>query len=298
MQTGSGSDQASLDYTLKYNPPMDHAAAERNLKQIKSILDDLGIVFMMGSGSCLGAVRDGAFIPWDDDVDLLTVLGENGTTEQSIEAVMEAFRNDGFFVARQEGGESTILMTMKDSARVSLEWLHVLGDHVYSYPGVQLPVVMFTQPKPIDFLGERINVPNPPEEYLALKYGPEWMVPKRTGEYERDVVVKIPGADIEGSPCWIRVLDDGDNPVAGAEVTLVGGRASLTDSQGYAEVTVPISYWFALVVKYPGHEEVLYMEELEPGGRFVYRAGSMAALRSGAGGESGTIGNVLTREEG
>ena len=103
MQTGSGNDQASLDYTLKYNPPMDHAAAERNLKQIKSILDDLGVAFMMGSGSCLGAVRDGAFIPWDDDVDLLTVLGVNGMTEQSIETVMEAFRAGGFFVARQDG---------------------------------------------------------------------------------------------------------------------------------------------------------------------------------------------------
>ena len=39
------------------------------------------------------------------------------------------------------------------------------------------------------------------------------------------------------------------------------------------------------------------MEELEPGGRFVYRAGSMAAARIQAGGETGTIGNVMTREE-
>ena len=81
-------------------------------------------------------------------------------------------------------------------------------------------------------------------------------------------------------------------------MTLVGGATSRSDAQGYAEVIVPGTYWFALVVKYPGHEEVLYMEELEPGGRYVYRAGSMAALRSGAGGETGTIGNVLTREEG
>ena len=298
MQTGSGNDKASLDYTLKYNPPMDHAAAERNLKQIKSILDDLGVAFMMGSGSCLGAVRDGAFIPWDDDVDLLTVLGVNGMTEQSIETVMEAFRAGGFFVARQDGVESTVLMTMKDGARVSLEWLHIRGDHVYAYPGIQLPAVMFTQPKQIDFLGERLNVPNPPEEYLALKYGPEWKTPRRSGEYERDVVVKITGADIEGSPCWIRVLDADGNPVEGAEVTLVGGASSRSDAQGYAEVIVPGTYWFALVVRFTGHEEVLYMEELEPGGRFVYRAGSMAAARSQAGGETGTIGNVLTREEG
>jgi len=30
---GNGSDKASLEYTLKYNPPMNHAVAERNLKE-------------------------------------------------------------------------------------------------------------------------------------------------------------------------------------------------------------------------------------------------------------------------
>ena len=93
--------------------------------------------------------------------------------------------------------------------------------------------------------------------------------------------------DIEGSPCWVRVLDEGDSPVEGAEVSLVGGATSRTDARGYAEVTLPGSYYFALVVRYTGHEEVLYMEQLEPGGTYAYRAGSMAAARSEAGGETG-----------
>ena len=152
MQTGSGNDQAALDFTLKYNPPMDHAAAERNLKQLKSILDGLGVVFMMGSGSCLGAVRDGAFIPWDDDIDLVTVLGVNGTTEQSIETTTEAFRAAGYHADRLDGTGSSTVMTMRDGVRVSLEWLRISGDHVLTYPGILLPTSMFTQPKEIDFL--------------------------------------------------------------------------------------------------------------------------------------------------
>ena len=297
MNPETNAEQAALDYTLKYNPPMDHAAAERNLKQLKSILDGLGVVFMLGSGSCLGAVRDGAFIPWDDDIDLLTVLDINGMTEQTMDSVVEAFQEGGFHVMRQDGLDSTVLMTMKDSVRISLECLRTRGEHLFSYPGITFPSVMFTQPAQIDFLGEKFNVPNPPREYLATKYGPQWMTPRRSGEYEHDVVVKIPGAELEGSPCWVRVLDESENPVAGAEVTLVGGATSSTDAQGYAEVTIPGTYWFALMIRYPGHEEVLYMEELEPGGRFVYRAGSMASARSSAGGETGTIGNLLTREE-
>ena len=50
MILGNGSDKAYLDYTLKYNPPMDLAVAERNLKEAKQIFDQLGIVFLLGSG--------------------------------------------------------------------------------------------------------------------------------------------------------------------------------------------------------------------------------------------------------
>ena len=41
--------------------------------------------------------------------------------------------------------------------------------------------------------------PNPPEEYLRLKYGEEWMIPKRE-DYEKDVVGLIPVGPIAGQP--------------------------------------------------------------------------------------------------
>ena len=111
MQLGNGSDQATLEYTLKYNPPMDLAVAERNLKEIKGILDGLGVVFLLGSGSCLGATRDKAFIPWDDDVDLLTVIGTNGLTEKLVDAAVEEFRAKGYFVGEMDAPRSTTKMT-------------------------------------------------------------------------------------------------------------------------------------------------------------------------------------------
>jgi hypothetical protein len=41
MTTGNGSDEASLDFTMKYNPPVGAAAAELRLKDVKEILDGL-----------------------------------------------------------------------------------------------------------------------------------------------------------------------------------------------------------------------------------------------------------------
>ncbi len=296
MERGNGSDQASMDYSLRYNPPVDPAVAERNLKEIKGVLDDMGVVFLLGSGSCLGAVRDGAFIPWDDDVDLLTVLGVNGLTEEKVDAAASALMGKGYFVAQGDTPKSRLKMTIKDHARISLEALRIIDGCVYSYPGIALPAEMFTNPREIDFLGDRFNVPNPPEEYLALKYGAEWMVPKKAGAYEKDVVEKMPSAELTGQPAWIRVLDLQGQPVPDADVALVGGGRSSTNAQGYAEIILPEPNWYALVVRFAGHEQVLYMEELEPDKTYVYRADSFDQRRMLAGGEVGTLGNVLLQE--
>ena len=45
MNRGNGADQASMDYSLKYNPPMDPAVTERNLREIKGVLEELGWSF-------------------------------------------------------------------------------------------------------------------------------------------------------------------------------------------------------------------------------------------------------------
>ena len=95
---GNGSDKATMEYTLKYNPPMDLTVAKTNLKEIKQVLEQLGIVFLLGSGTCLGATRDKELMPWDDDIDLLSVLDVNGLTEAKVDAVADTLREKGYFI--------------------------------------------------------------------------------------------------------------------------------------------------------------------------------------------------------
>jgi len=46
------------------------------LKYIDRICKENGIKYWLSSGTCLGAVRHGGFIPWDDDVDIEMTLKE------------------------------------------------------------------------------------------------------------------------------------------------------------------------------------------------------------------------------
>ncbi len=70
-----------------------------------------------------------------------------------------------------------------------MDWAcyRIIDDSIYQWPVVRIPASLHTDLKEISFLGERFFVPNPPEVYLGLKYGREWMIPKRAGSFEREV---------------------------------------------------------------------------------------------------------------
>jgi hypothetical protein len=275
---------------------MDLEVAQRNLKEAKQIFDQMGIVFLLYSGTCLGAIRDDAFIPWDDDMDVISVVGINGLTDESVDAAVSVFKKNGYFVRESTSPYARSMSMIKDHVRIGWDCTPIIDDSIYAYPGVRIPSSFFTQPAQFRFLGERFLVPNPPEEYLRLKYGEEWRIPKKAGAYEKDVVGKIPGADLLGRPSRIRILDDKGSPVYGAEVVLVGGGRFETDESGYAEVILPGLAWYALIITYPGHEDVLYTEEIEPDKVYVYRADHASNAASDASGSFGTLGRVLLLE--
>jgi len=288
MVTSSKAGEAAYEKSIKSPKPLDPAVAAERLKDVKRILDQLGVVFFLGSGTCLGAIRENRFIPWDDEMDTCSVIGLHGFTEEMIERVIAAFTENGYYVHVGHSARSTSISVVKSSIRADWTCFRIIGDSIYQYPAVKTPVRLFSQLKEIDFIGEKFLVPNPPEEYLRIKYGPDWKIPKAAG-FEKDVVQKIPDADILNRSRRIgqfltkhivpwragrfRVLDREGKPVNGAEVVVVGVGRSRTNKQGYARFYVPDECFYAVIVRYDNHEEVLYLEVLTPGGTYVYRPG-------------------------
>ena len=281
-------------------PPMDVAIAEKLLLEVKKVLDRRGVQFFLRQGTCLGAIRDNAFIPWDDDLDLGVILGVNGFTEQSVEPLLAAFRESGYYVQSESSDNLIYASLLKNMLRVDILFHWVIDEHIYHWPGIWFPVTLFNQLKEINFIGETFLVPNPPEEYLKIKYGPDWKTPKRFG-YAKDVVDNIPREPIlgflqrmkrsisgffyPGNVTKLKVLDNDGSPVDQASIRIVGLGSFKTNKQGYAKLYLKTKGYSSsitsalsdevgdvcsIVISYGNHEEVLYEEILAPNRSYVY----------------------------
>ena len=233
-----GSDPAALMRHLERTiPPMDLGDAERLLREAKSIFDAHEITFFLRQGTCLGAVRDGALIPWDDDLDLGSIIGRHGLTADRIEPVAAAFRANDCHVEVAHEGLYTSVRIFKYRIRIDWQCYRVLQGTIAHYPGVPFPARLFDDLSELPFLGETYLVPSPVEEYLELKYGADWVTPKQAG-YEKDVLDAMPEGTVPGRAGRLRrflsvrlrprtaarlvVLDVAGQPVPGARGA--GGR--------------------------------------------------------------------------
>lgn len=282
-----GSDPAALmRYLERTIPPMDLADAELLLREAKSIFDAHEITFFLRQGTCLGAVRDGALIPWDDDLDLGSIIGRHGLTADRIEPVAAAFRANDCHVEVAHEGLYTSVRIFKYRIRIDWQCYRVLQGTIAHYPGVPFPARLFDELAELPFLDETYLVPSPVEEYLELKYGADWVTPKQAG-YEKDVLDAMPEGTVPGRAGRLRrflsvrlrpqtaarlvVLDAAGQPVPGARVRVAGLGESRADRRGVARFYLPGADDYALEISFSHHEEVLYEESLEPGKTYTYR---------------------------
>ena len=288
MLTSNEANEAAYKKTIISPTPLEPAIAAKRLKEVKRIFDDQSIVFWLGSGTCLGCIRENRFIPWDDEIDTASVIGMHGLDEETIYHMGEVFTENGFYSRIRSNPKYMSVAFIKDGIRTDWTCHRIVDGSAIEFPGVKLPLHLFTQPKEIEFIGQKFLVPNPPEEYLGLKYGPEWRTPKGPG-FEADVVMQI--GDGDNLSRWhkfqralsmgmfpranssVKVFDRDGRLVRGGEVIVAGLSRLKTDRDGVAKFYVPHTACYAIVIRYEKHQEILYEEWLSPSINYVYRPG-------------------------
>ena len=295
MEINNATYELALKRSIEILQPIDVAVAKRVLKEIKQILDGLGITFFLRKGTCLGAVRESELIPWDDDLDIGSLIGYKGLTEKSVDRVVTALKDNGYLIKVDHLDYAISVVTLKSSIRTDWMVHRIIDDSTFHWPGVRIPARLFTDTKQINFIGEKFHVPNPAEEYLRFMYGTEWKIPKKAGSYEKDVLDQIPKDSLPSHAGklkqfiinhlmpWratrIKILDSDGKPVTGAEVVVAGLGHSVTDRKGYAKLYIPYDFLYSLIIRYDDHEELLYEENISPRKTYVYRADTQTTSR-------------------
>lgn len=259
--------------------------AEKVLLEIWYLLGDLNIVFFLRHGTCLGAVRDGELIPWDDDLDIGSIIGMHGLDESAISGAVERFKAADFQVKVMETDFHIAVELSKYDIPIDWTCYRVIQDSIFQYPGVKIPVRIYGNLDSVSLLGKPFSIPNPPEEYLAIKYGPNWRVPKKTG-FEADIIDAIPETVnlakpsvfmrlrkflfLKNSVTRIQVLSSNLEPIPNLDVTIVGIGKRVTDPSGYAVFDLLHEDYYAVTVGSGEEREILYEERLEPRKDYSY----------------------------
>lgn len=159
---------------------IDKKIAEENLLDLKKVLDDEGIRFMLIAGTLLGAVREHDFITHDEDIDL-AFLNED---KQRVFDILPKLINIGFKIARYDKRE--LMSIIRNGEYIDLYFFKPKkGEHgVRTCSGWLILDKFLTRYGELNFKGEKFYVPEDYKEFLKCEYGDDWMTPVKWFDYQ------------------------------------------------------------------------------------------------------------------
>ena len=165
--------------------PINIKNCSENLLLFDDIMKKYNINYWLSEGTALGAVRDGGFIPWDDDVDV-GMFGDQRETFIKY-AIPELCKNgfklvyvvhsDHFFTFFRNNEEIDVDMFRKGgtcrSCRTKWASCSTCDDLLPFLDNIRT----------INFLGRQFMVPG--DSYLEYLYGPTWRTPQKQSLVEK-----------------------------------------------------------------------------------------------------------------
>jgi len=163
---------------------------KNNLLDYKKVMDKHEIRYGLMFGTLLGAIREGGFIPWDEDVDVFSLEEDR---KKMLNALFD-FEEYGFKVARyreNKKGHFLLSLIRDDDYIDTYFYKKNLNQRVYGDNGIAAKYLNDTET--IDLFDEKFPVPINPKEVLTILYGENWHIPDKEGKpinYTRERKIK------------------------------------------------------------------------------------------------------------
>lgn len=168
-------------------PASNPTQASLALADAVSALEAAGVTPWLTDGTLLGAIRERAFIPHDQDMDLGAMI-----TEYTPAALRE-LDAAGFTIRKTLGTKSKGLQTKleRDGFRIDIFWHYdTRAGGVWHAAWAKGQMLRFDYSQLVlerlSFLGREYWAPSPPRLHLVAKYGPDWRTPDPTWDWARD----------------------------------------------------------------------------------------------------------------
>jgi len=166
------------------------------LNTIRNSLEATSVNYHLDAGTLLGLFRDGALIPWDDDLDIAVNAADLEQVIELMPSILERLQaatqekwqatthksNHAFGNVNKGAIRSFKLHAVNGKNVPSLDLFvkYVKNDHsdyCLASRGIRMPARFMLSTWELEIAGQTWRVPKDTEGYLAIHYGKNWQVP-------------------------------------------------------------------------------------------------------------------------
>lgn len=165
-------------FPFNYNKPLPKDSW-KTMALCCDVLEKLGMIYRITDGTILGLYRNGNFIPHDNDIDVDVLdFANNGLLHKKMLAI-------GMKLGRKVVYKKKIqqLVYYNDAEIVfDIVFWHSRGDLIYNYSEKGYERVQkkkyFENLLQIEYKGKKYFMPSHIEEWLEMRFGKDWKIPK------------------------------------------------------------------------------------------------------------------------